>query len=71
MAIANVICVNDAVEAVCLGTKAKANEELEKLAREDYNTRYKWTYPTYEDYRQVLYWHLHAVVLVGGSDGNE
>lgn len=71
-----VICCNDAVMAVHLGTEEEATVELERLAREDYGRnhwhwddearRYGVMFTTgYQLYRHRCYWHLHDVPIVG------
>lgn len=70
---AHVICCNDSVEHVFLGTEEKAKEKLEELAKAHFA---KWHDPyagcglyslpggdPYEAYRKRLYWHIHTVSL--------
>jgi hypothetical protein len=71
-----VICCNDAVIAVHLGTEAEAQAAIEPLARADYD-RNHWHWDDgarqhgsmYQDgyayYRRICYWHLHDAPIVG------
>lgn len=68
-----VICANDSVEHVVIGSMAEATALLEKLAREAFD-RNPWNYrgqqgwvftgkTPYEKYRNHVYWHIHTVPL--------
>lgn len=70
---AHVICCNDAVVAVHLGTEEEAQAAIEPLARADFE-RDKWHWQDearlgpkehhenpYKYYRTRCYWHLHTV----------
>jgi len=57
----HVICCNDAVMFVVIGTDAQARDRLEVEALRDWQTGYKWKYPEYKTYRRLLYWHLNTV----------
>ncbi len=61
MSTAHVICCNDSVEYVVVDDEAAAEIKKDELSKRDYDTRYKWTYPTYEEYKHTLYWHIHSV----------
>jgi len=57
----HVICCNDAVMFVVIGTEEQALAKLEVEALADWEHRYKWVYPYYKKYRNRLYWHLDTV----------
>jgi hypothetical protein len=74
MTAAHVICCNDSVEHVVIGTEEQAQAKLEELAKEhfdrfggntgeyDDHSLYRHLGETpYERYRQRLYWHIHTV----------
>jgi len=73
---AHVICCNDSVEHVVIGTEAQAQTKLEELRAADFE-RNKWSYQevrglsnpsvvlqTREDvYKHRYYWHIHTADL--------
>ena len=63
---AHVICCNDNVESVFLGDEKDAEDILEKRAKTAYEESFG--YHSYEDYRDIFYWHLHTVDLIKGGD---
>jgi len=60
MAKAHVICCNDRVEAVVIGSEDFAKQETERL-RGEYFKRHPWFN---EDQRRIFYWHHHTVDLL-------
>lgn len=76
MSKAHVICCNDAVMAVCLGTEDEAKAAMEPLGRADFDRNpWHWQgeFNRYHDgaedaygyYRKRCYWHLHDAPIVG------
>lgn len=61
---AHVICDNDSVEAVCLGSDQEAQERLERLAKADFEIWHVARYESYAHYRNRHYWHVHTVPIV-------
>lgn len=61
MKTAHVICCNDSVEAVVIGSELKANLECGRLEKKYYKKHPKLktngNYP-------LLYWHVHTVELI-------
>lgn len=64
MKYAHVICSNDSVEHVHLGTTAEAHQQMEILAKEDYARGCCQTL-NFKEYRKRIYWHIHTVVVTG------
>lgn len=60
---AHVICCNDAVMAVVVGTDEQAEAAMETLIVEDYQSN-KWMYADGAAYLYLLYWHIHTVRLI-------
>jgi hypothetical protein len=68
---AHVICCNDSVEYVVLGSLMRANEKMEELARAMYERqgeahwrdqmRYSTAKSPYAAFRDRCYWHIHTV----------
>lgn len=54
----NIFC-NDGIFLTILNDKKKANKELEKLAKKDFEERYKFQFKDYAEYRHICYWHIH------------
>lgn len=61
---AHVVCCNDAVVAVVLGTEAQADLAMEQFVVEDYQ-RSRWHFNNSSvEYLNRCYWHIHTVGLV-------
>lgn len=60
---AHVVCCNDAVMAVVIGTEEQAEEAMEPMIAADYE-RTKWHYKDGVEYLSRLYWHTHTVPLI-------
>lgn len=57
----HVICCNDCVEFVVVGSEQAAEKKLEELAAAHYQRVGRWQYADVTQYRQVYYWHVHTV----------
>ena len=57
----HVICCNDAIISVVIGTEEQVLAKLEVEALADWEHRYKWEYQYYKEYRNRLHWNLHTV----------
>lgn len=60
---AHVICCNDSVEYVFIGTEQHAQDKCNEMRDETYKTQYV-TYSgnsDYEDYCCNHFWHIHSV----------
>lgn len=57
---AHVICYNDGIEYVVIGSEEKALNIMSKLRAENYN-RNKWNFESEEEYNNTYYWHIHTV----------
>ncbi len=67
---AHVICCNDRIEAVSILSEDAAKIVIEKMARAAFEKN-KHAFrdpvtdqPSYEEYRNMLYWHIHTVPIV-------
>lgn len=70
-----VVCCNDSVMGVCLGTEDQARTAMETLARADYErSRHHWkgafkqyqncVKDAYDFYRKECIWHLQGAPIV-------
>ena len=63
-----VICKNDSVKAVVLGSEERANEKKEELAKQEYDSTHSGVVSfigrSYEEYRQVCFWHVHETKVL-------
>jgi len=57
--VAYVICMNDALEGVVLGTPAKAKFELEKLKK-----KHQKRFSPCKEYNDIFFWHVHDVEIL-------
>jgi hypothetical protein len=58
-----VICGNDSIEAVCLDRQLAA-ATMERLAKEHYVKSGRFITMSFEEYRNIIYWHVHEVEVI-------
>ncbi len=61
--VVHLLCCNDTAQAASMKTEEEAREIMEKMAKSDWEKRYKHG-ETYEEYRKFRIWHIHTVDLV-------
>jgi hypothetical protein len=60
---AHVICCNDEVKRVILGSLERAKRIKEELSEADYNYYHTFdpAFDNYTNYRKRMFWHIHTV----------